>query len=196
MEHKQKRIDTASEGFRVLMDALDLIKDVQSGVISGRTASEGFRAFMDALDLIKDVQAGVIAGDIDDSLRLGTHLSNARAALGVAIEMIEELMDADATIMSSDAPEQSSDVGGFMAAVLHDAALARAERQQEVEYRLTRRDLYRHDCIGRDDVGARQGHYVFAASPQDAADKLRKVFPGESFDVQTKHNLNVVFRGR
>jgi len=168
MEHKQKRIDTASEGFRVLMDALDLIKDVQSGVI---------------------------AGDIDDSLRLGTHLSNARAALGVAIEMIEELMDADATIMSSDAPEQSSDVGGFMAAVLHDAALARAERQQEVEYRLTRRDLYR-DCIARDDVGARQGHYVFAASPQDAADKLRKVFPGESFDVQTKHNLNVVFRGR
>jgi hypothetical protein len=32
------------------------------------------------------------------------------------------------------------------------------------EYRCTRNALYRHDCLGHDDLGARQGHYIQASN--------------------------------
>jgi hypothetical protein len=52
------------------------------------------------------------------------------------------------------------------------------------EYRLTRPHLYQCDCPGRTDPSARQGHYVHAENINAAADKLRKAFPAERFDVQ------------
>jgi hypothetical protein len=32
------------------------------------------------------------------------------------------------------------------------------------EYRCTRNALYRHDCLGHDDLGARQGYYIQAST--------------------------------
>lgn len=48
------------------------------------------------------------------------------------------------------------------------------------EYCCTRSDLYSHDCLGRDNPGARQGHYVQAENARDAWLEMHKSFPGES----------------
>ncbi|MBW2672461.1 MAG: hypothetical protein JRD89_03475 [Deltaproteobacteria bacterium] len=48
------------------------------------------------------------------------------------------------------------------------------------EYRCTRSKLYTHDCIGRDDVGARQGHYVVACSRECAQRVMEADFPSDS----------------
>ena len=53
-------------------------------------------------------------------------------------------------------------------------------------YRCTRKDLYRHNCIGRLDATARQGHYVVTTSINAAHDVMRSRFPGERFDVEYK----------
>lgn len=52
-------------------------------------------------------------------------------------------------------------------------------------YRITRFDRYSHKCIGRDDVSARQGHYLHADSAAKAVKKIAKTFTADVFfDVQ------------
>ncbi len=59
-------------------------------------------------------------------------------------------------------------------------------RSEVREYRCTRPDLYRGNCPGRDDPGARQGHYVDACCPRVAARLVRERLgrPWEDIDVQ------------
>lgn len=47
------------------------------------------------------------------------------------------------------------------------------------EYRCTRNSPYMHDCIGRDDLGARQGHYVEATSELEAMEVMAKDYPSD-----------------
>lgn len=62
------------------------------------------------------------------------------------------------------------------------------------EYRCTRNALYSHDCIGRDDVTARQGHFLWAESEEEAWQKMATRFPeetAEGFTVQEWEGFNV-----
>jgi len=62
------------------------------------------------------------------------------------------------------------------------------------EYRSTRNALYSHDCIGRDDVTARQGHFLWAESEEEAWQKMATRFPeetAEGFTVQEWEGFNV-----
>lgn len=53
------------------------------------------------------------------------------------------------------------------------------------EYRVTRGDLYKHDCIGHNNVSARQGHYFQMKSVQQLKQVLKGLFPNEkSFTYQ------------
>lgn len=45
------------------------------------------------------------------------------------------------------------------------------------EYRCTRTALYLHPCLGRDDLTARQGHYVDATTPEMAVREMAEAFP-------------------
>lgn len=47
-------------------------------------------------------------------------------------------------------------------------------------YRFTLDNLYKHDCLGRDDVSVRQGHYVEARSEVDAWRQIRERFPNDT----------------
>lgn len=47
------------------------------------------------------------------------------------------------------------------------------------EYRCTRSTLYRHECPGRDDITARQGHYVWAETPDGARSIMSRDFPDD-----------------
>ncbi len=60
------------------------------------------------------------------------------------------------------------------------------------EYRCTRSALYKHACAGRDDVTARQGHYVMAADEADARRQLCDDFPEDNgdFTVQNCETLS------
>lgn len=62
------------------------------------------------------------------------------------------------------------------------------------EYRCTRNALYSHDCIGRDDLTARQGHYIHANSAEEAWEKMAIRFPKETeagFTVEEWESFNV-----
>jgi hypothetical protein len=62
------------------------------------------------------------------------------------------------------------------------------------EYRCTRNALYSHDCIGRDDLTARQGYYIHANSAEEAWEKMATRFPKETdagFTVQEWESFNV-----
>ena len=48
------------------------------------------------------------------------------------------------------------------------------------EYRCIRNALYTHDCIGHDDITAREGYYIWASSKIDAWQKMAVRFPEES----------------
>lgn len=48
------------------------------------------------------------------------------------------------------------------------------------EYRCTRNALYQHNCLGRDDVTARQGHYVHAESEEEAWQQMAIRYPEET----------------
>jgi len=48
------------------------------------------------------------------------------------------------------------------------------------EYRCTRNALYQHDCLGRDDITARQGYYIDAESSEEAWQKMATRFPEET----------------
>lgn len=63
------------------------------------------------------------------------------------------------------------------------------------EYRCTRNVLYSHQCLGRDDLSARQGYYITAASEEEAWQKMATRFPEEvteGFTVQEWEGFNVV----
>jgi hypothetical protein len=62
------------------------------------------------------------------------------------------------------------------------------------EYRCTRNALYSHDCIGHDDITARQGHYIHANSAEEAWEKIATRFPEETeagFTVEEWESFNV-----
>ncbi len=62
------------------------------------------------------------------------------------------------------------------------------------EYRCTRNALYSHQCIGHDDLTARQGHYIQANSIEEAWQKMAIRFPEETeagFTVQAWEGFNV-----
>lgn len=62
------------------------------------------------------------------------------------------------------------------------------------EYRCTRNALYSHQCIGHDDLTARQGHYIQANSIEEAWQKMAIKFPKETaagFTVQEWDSFNV-----
>ncbi len=55
------------------------------------------------------------------------------------------------------------------------------------EYRCTRNEPYKHDCIGHDDITARQGHYIRANCAEAAWQEMAKRYPQETefgFTVQ------------
>jgi hypothetical protein len=71
-----------------------------------------------------------------------------------------------------------------------------------MEFRCTRRKPYEFGTVGHNILSARQGHYIRANSPEEAAEKMAAKFPddiltGHGFDVQwwknddgTYHELN------
>ncbi|QIR41771.1 hypothetical protein HCG51_34370 (plasmid) [Tolypothrix sp. PCC 7910] len=62
------------------------------------------------------------------------------------------------------------------------------------EYRCTRNALYLHDCLGRDNITARQGHYIKANSAEEAWDKMAIRYPEETaagFTIQEWQSFDV-----
>ena len=62
------------------------------------------------------------------------------------------------------------------------------------EYRCTRNASYSHDCIGRDDLTARQGYYIHAKSEEEAMQIMASRYPDETeagFTVQQWQSFNV-----
>ncbi|MEA5536804.1 hypothetical protein [Crocosphaera sp. XPORK-15E] len=62
------------------------------------------------------------------------------------------------------------------------------------EYRCTRNASYLHDCIGRDDITARQGYYIKANSPEGAWKEMATRFPKDvecGFTIQEWEGFNV-----
>jgi len=59
------------------------------------------------------------------------------------------------------------------------------------EYRCTRNKLYSHNCIGRDNLSVRQGHYVTAQSEAEAHAEMCKRFPKDEGDF-TIHQIREV----
>lgn len=65
------------------------------------------------------------------------------------------------------------------------------------EYRCTRNALYTHDCIGYDDITARQGYYIQAASAEEAWERMAIRYPEETtvgFTVQDWQGFDVVIK--
>lgn len=63
------------------------------------------------------------------------------------------------------------------------------------EYRCTRNALYSHDCIGHNDLTARQGYYIWASSKEEAWEKMATRFPeetSEGFTVQEWEGFDVI----
>jgi len=48
------------------------------------------------------------------------------------------------------------------------------------EYRCTRNALYSHNCLGHDNISARQGYYIIAESSEEAWEKMACRFPEET----------------
>ena len=70
-----------------------------------------------------------------------------------------------------------------------------ATAQTMQEYRCTRNALYTHDCIGRDDLTARQGYFIQASSAEEAWERMAIRYPEETsigFTVQDWEGFNVV----
>jgi len=62
------------------------------------------------------------------------------------------------------------------------------------EYRCTRNASYSHQCIGRDDLSARQGYYIHADSIEEAWQRMAIRFPEEAdagFTVQEWQGFDV-----
>jgi hypothetical protein len=54
------------------------------------------------------------------------------------------------------------------------------------EWRCTRRSPYHPGCAGHTDLSAREGHYIRAATAEEAKQEMRKRWPADvdGFDVQ------------
>lgn len=69
--------------------------------------------------------------------------------------------------------------------------------QSEVEIRVTRPDRYPYAF--RNDLTGQQGHYFRGKTEEEAAEKARKAFPGESLTFtkwkEWDENGNLVFHG-
>lgn len=48
------------------------------------------------------------------------------------------------------------------------------------EFRCTRNTSYTHDCLGRDDISARQGYYIKARDADDAIRQMAERFPEDT----------------
>jgi hypothetical protein len=48
------------------------------------------------------------------------------------------------------------------------------------KYRCTRKELYTHECLGKDNLSARQGYYIEADTEEEAFQKMAIRFPHES----------------
>ncbi len=62
------------------------------------------------------------------------------------------------------------------------------------EYRCTRNASYSHNCIGRDDLSARQGYYIKADSIEEAWQKMAIRYPEEAsvgFTVEEWQSFDV-----
>ncbi|NWF61748.1 MAG: hypothetical protein HXY43_21445 [Fischerella sp.] len=62
------------------------------------------------------------------------------------------------------------------------------------EFRCTRNALYLHDCIGRDNIEARQGHYIKAETEEEAWQEMARRYPDETkagFTVQEWESFDV-----
>lgn len=60
-----------------------------------------------------------------------------------------------------------------------------------IEYRCTRPDLYSPGSIGHDNYRARQGHYIRAETPDEAARIMLRDYPEDSaVDVQIADSDN------
>lgn len=62
------------------------------------------------------------------------------------------------------------------------------------EYRCTRNASYSHNCIGRDDLTARQGYYIHADSVEEAWQRMAIRFPEEAsagFTVEEWQSFDV-----
>ncbi len=62
------------------------------------------------------------------------------------------------------------------------------------EYRGTRNAPYSHNCLGHNDLTARQGHYVSADAEEEAWEKMATKFPEETetgFTVEAWEGFNV-----
>lgn len=63
------------------------------------------------------------------------------------------------------------------------------------EYRCTRNALYQDEGPGRDDISARQGHYIKAESEEEAWEIMAVRYPNEvqaGFTVQEWEGFNVI----
>jgi hypothetical protein len=49
-----------------------------------------------------------------------------------------------------------------------------------IEWRCTRNDPYTHDCLGHEDIGSRQGHYVYARDRAHALRQMMREFPHDT----------------
>lgn len=47
------------------------------------------------------------------------------------------------------------------------------------KYRCTRNAQYLHNCLGRNDLSARQGYYIMANNKEEAWQKMAILFPEE-----------------
>lgn len=62
------------------------------------------------------------------------------------------------------------------------------------EYRCTRNAPYQHECLGQNDISARQGYYIKAYSMEEAWEQMATRFPEETevgFTVQEWEPFNV-----
>ena len=67
--------------------------------------------------------------------------------------------------------------------------------RMEREFRCTRNASYSHQCLGHNDLSARQGYYIMATSKEEAWEKMATRFPeetSEGFTVQEWESFNVV----
>lgn len=62
------------------------------------------------------------------------------------------------------------------------------------EYRCTRNASYAHNCLGHNDLTARQGYYISADSAEEAWERMAIRFPEEvevGFTVEEWESFNV-----
>lgn len=65
------------------------------------------------------------------------------------------------------------------------------------EFRCTCNAQYSHNCLGRDDLTARQGHYIRAESAEEARQIMALRYPEDAeagFTVEEFERFNVIIR--